>query len=234
MAFNEDDLVPISALQHLIFCPRQCALIHLERLWADNQWTAEGHLLHKNAESGKSTTRDGIRITRDLPLQSLKYGLIGKADIIEWHPPSNLDVRSEKQTLKKIIDLHRTRSLAGWTILPVEYKRGQPKQNDSDRVQLCAQALCLEEMLKITICRGLIFYGKKQHRYEVNLDEALRKTTIDTIQQMHELIASGCTPSAEFGPKCHSCSLYDLCLPQSFQQNSASQWLSQQVNQSLK
>ncbi|QGQ25747.1 CRISPR-associated protein Cas4 [Gimesia benthica] len=234
MSFNEDDLVPISALQHLIFCPRQCALIHLERLWADNQWTAEGHLLHKRAESGKSTTRDGIRITRDLPLHSLKYGLIGKADIIEWHPPSDLESQAVKGTLKEVIHQYRTRSLADWTILPIEYKRGQPKQNDSDRVQLCAQALCLEEMLHVSISKGLLFYGKKQHRYEVVLDESLRQTTIDTIQQMHDLITSGRTPQAEFGPKCQSCSLYDLCLPQSFQQNSVSQWLNQQVNHSLK
>lgn len=233
MTFNEDDLVPISALQHLIFCPRQCALIHLERLWADNQWTAEGRILHKKAESGKSTTRNGIRITRDLPLHSLEYGLIGKADIIEWHPPAGLQ-KANSGTLKDLIHEHRSQSLTGWTVLPIEYKRGQPKQNDSDRVQLCAQVLCLEEMLGISIGRGLLFYGKKQHRYEVILDDSLRNTTIDTIQQMHDLMTSGSTPPAEYGPKCQSCSLFELCLPQTFQNNSASQWLNQQVLNSIK
>jgi len=229
MSYSEDDFVPISALQHLLFCPRQCALIHNEQSWLENQLTAEGRVLHRNAEKGKSTTRDGIRITRDLPLHSFEWGLIGKADIVEFHPPAGLTKTAARRTLKQRIDQHRETSLAGWTIIPVEYKRGQPKKDDSDRVQLCAQALCLEEMLSITIVQGYLFYGQKQHRHEVAFDPELRCITADTIGRMHQLMESGETPRAEYQPKCNNCSLYDLCLPKTFQMNSARAWLDRQL-----
>ena len=132
--FTESDFLPISALQHLLYCERQCALIHVERLWAENRFTAEGNILHKKAHGGKSTTRPESRTIRALPLRSFELGLCGVADIVQQKP--------------------------GEPPLPVEYKRGRPKKNDCDRVQLCAQALCLEEMTKQTIPRGELFYGK--------------------------------------------------------------------------
>jgi CRISPR-associated exonuclease Cas4 len=235
MAYSEDDLVAISALQHLLFCPRQCALIHNEQSWSENRYTAEGQVLHKNAESGKSTTRNGIRITRDLPLHCLTYGLIGKADIVEFHPPPDISPNSASRTLKQWILNQKEISLEGWTILPIEYKRGQPKENNCDRVQLCAQALCLEEMLQVSVSHGYLFYGQKQHRYEVLIDDVLRKNTLDTIAQMHELIASRSTPPAEYGPKCKNCSLYDLCLPQThLAKLKTSTWFQEQLNQTMK
>lgn len=223
--FHEDDLLPISALQHLLFCPRQCALIHNEQSWEENRLTAEGRVMHQAAESGKSTTRDGVRITRDLPLMSLQYGLAGKADIVEFRPPAGLPDRSIARTLKTYLHQQRDVSLEGWTILPVEYKRGQPKENDCDRVQLCAQTLCLEEMLSVTINQGALFYGQKKHRHEVVFDAALREKTIQTAAALHVLIESGETPRAEYEKKCDSCSLYPLCLPKTLGQESVHHWI---------
>lgn len=232
MPYTEDDFVPISALQHYLFCPRQCALIHNEQSWSENYLTAQGRLLHKKSESGKSTTRNGIRITRDLPLHSFKHGLIGKADIVEFHPPPDISKSKANRTLKKLIHHCRETSMQGWTILPIEYKRGKPKKNDCDRVQLCAQALCLEEMLKIEIPKGFLFYGQKQHRFEIVLDQTLRQTTLQTILSLHELFASQKTPPAEFGPHCKNCSLYELCLPKLFQKKSVKQWLMKELSKS--
>lgn len=232
MPYTEDELVPISALQHYLFCPRQCALIHNEQSWSENFLTAQGRLLHKKSESGKSTTRDGIRITRDLPLHSLEHGLVGKADIVEFHPPPDISKSKANRTLKKLIHQHRETSMAAWTILPIEYKRGKPKKNDCDRVQLCAQALCLEEMLAVEIPKGFLFYGQKQHRFEVAIDYTLRQTTQQTILSLHEMFASGTTPPAEFSLQCNSCSLYDLCLPKMFQKKSMQQWLTKELSNS--
>jgi len=229
MHYAEEDFVPISALQHLLFCPRQCALIHNEQSWLKNRLTAEGQVLHRNAERGKATTRNNIRITRDLPLHSHHWGLVGKADIVEFHPPPDTSPAAARRTLKQRIDQQRERSLAGWTIIPVEYKRGQPKKDDSDRVQLCAQALCLEEMLQVEITHGYLFYGKKQHRHDVPFDDELRDVTAHTIRDLHTLFESGRTPPATYEPKCNNCSLYDLCLPKMFQTNSAESWLNDQL-----
>ncbi len=223
--FSEDDLLPISAMQHLLFCPRQCALIHNEQSWLENRLTAEGRVMHQAAESGKSTTRDGVRITRDLPLISLQYGLAGKGDIVEFHPPDGLPDRSIARTLKTYLHQQREVSLEGWRIFPIEYKRGQPKENDCDRVQLCAQTLCLEEMLNVSIQVGALFYGQKKHRHEVMFDGDLRKKTIETAAALHALIQSGETPRAHYEPKCDHCSLYPLCLPKTLGQGSVRGWL---------
>ncbi|MGD0770595.1 MAG: CRISPR-associated protein Cas4 [Tepidisphaeraceae bacterium] len=189
--FSEDDLLPISALQHLLYCPRQCALIHLEQLWAENSLTVQGKHLHERADSGKSECRDGVRTVRSLPLRSLKWGLIGKADIVEFRVES-----------------------VGERCFPVEYKRGKPKAHDADRVQLCAQALCLEEMLGVMVSAGALFYGKTRRRLDVAFDESLRNLTAQTIARLHELIAARITPSAIYEKaKCERCSLMDLCMP---------------------
>jgi CRISPR-associated exonuclease Cas4 len=189
--FSEDDLLPLSALQHLLYCERQCALIHLEQLWAENSLTVHGKHLHERADSGKSESRWGVRTVRSLPLRSLKWGLIGKADIVEFRAES-----------------------VGERCFPVEYKRGKPKAHDADRVQLCAQALCLEEMLGITVPAGALFYGKTRRRLDVAFDESLRNLTLGTIARLHELIASRCTPPAIYEKaKCERCSLINLCMP---------------------
>lgn len=195
--FTEDQLLPISALQHLIFCERQTALIHLERLWSENRYTTEGRHLHDKAHDGPGETRSGIRIERGLPLVSHVLGLYGVADVIEFHPPASSANPSPKP-------------------YPIEYKRGRPKAHRADELQLCAQAVCLEEMLNLTsghITEGALFYGKTRKRQSVPFDEPLRALVVSMTRQLHELIRSGITPSARFEKKCITCSLLHLCLP---------------------
>ena len=191
-AYDEDDLLPISALQHLLFCERQCALIHVEGLWAENRSTVEGRHLHERADSGAAESRPGLRVERAVPLRSLRLGLTGRADVVEFH-------RDEAGTTERV--------------LPVEYKRGHPKLDESDRVQLCAQALCLEEMLGVVVDAGAVFYGQTRRRLDVPFDAALRARTEDAARRFRFLVTSGTTPKAARMPKCSNCSLVELCLP---------------------
>ena len=191
MIFTEDNLLPISALQHLLFCARQCVLIHIERLWEENVLTAEGRIAHDKVDEGGAETRAGRKTVFGLPLRSLRLGLVGKADVVEF-----------------------SQDAAGkMAAFPVEHKRGRPKQKDCDRVQLCAQAICLEEMLGLTVAEGALFYGKTRRREDVVFDEGLRRLTEETALRLHELIDAGTTPPAEYAKKCKSCSLIELCLP---------------------
>ena len=185
----ESDYIMLSALQHYQFCPRQCALIHIEQQWAENRFTAEGKVLHERADSKKSEWQGDVRIVRSLPICSHRYGLSGKADVVEFYPDGS--------------------------VIPVEYKRGRPKSDRCDEVQLCAQALCLEEMLNVTIANGALFYGQKRRRKSVDFDEDLRHLTRDIIQNTRQMIDSGRTPSAQYEKKCDSCSLLSFCLPKS-------------------
>lgn len=185
--YSENKLLPISALQHLIFCERQCALIHVEQLWAENVLTIEGRQLHDKAHDGKSETAGSTRIARSLWLKSNQLGLIGQADIVEFHQDGQ--------------------------VIPIEYKRGKPKKDDSDRVQICAQALCLEEMLSTSINRAFLFYGTKQRRTEVLIDSPLRETTFAKINRLRQMIDDLETPAAKRMPKCDKCSLIELCIP---------------------
>lgn len=219
MAYSEDELIPLSALQHLLFCERQCALIHVERLWAENLFTAEGNLLHGKAHAGKPETRDGVRVTRGLPLQSFSLGISGQADVIEWEMPA-----TQKTGRRKVVDaLQRATSdeRARWRVTPVEYKRGKPKSNDCDRVQLCAQAMCLEEMLGVSVPTGQLFYGQKRRRVNVECDAKLRRTTIDAAARLHDIIDSAKTPQALREKKCDTCSLFHLCLPGATSKNNS-------------
>jgi len=194
VSYTEDDLLPLSGLQHLAFCERQCALIHIEQAWAENLYTAEGRVLHERVHEADQTTRGEIRIEYSMPLRSLRLGLIGKADVVEFHRirDSNID---------------------RWRPFPVEYKRGRPKKADLDRVQLCAQALCLEEMLGVEVPSGALFYGKTRHREDVDFDARLRSETEETAKRFHALIEARVTPRPVYGKQCDTCSLRDLCLP---------------------
>jgi CRISPR-associated exonuclease Cas4 len=187
----EDDLIMISALQHFAFCPRQCALIHVEQIWQESGLTAEGRVLHERVHEQEGETRAGVRLERGLPLRSLRLGLIGKADLIEFHKTKG----------------------GGWQPYPVEYKRGKPKPDHCDAVQLCAQALCLEEMMGVEVPGGALFYGKTRHRHEVSFDAALRQETVETTGQVRALITSGQTPQPVYEKKCKQCSLVEICLP---------------------
>lgn len=209
MNYSEADLMPISALQHIIFCPRQCALIHIERVWAENLFTAEGRILHEKTHTPSSERRRLVRVEYSLPLRSLRLGLIGKADVVEFRGAAAGSSDSRE------------------TPYPVEYKRGKPKADDSDLVQLCAQALCLEEMLDIPVEEGALFYGMERRRTRVQFDENLRHKTEKAARELHEMVASGRTPPPEYGKKCKSCSLQDACLPKACsRKKSVSKYLS--------
>ncbi len=197
--YSEDELLPLSALQHLLFCERQCALIHVEQVWTENRLTVEGRNLHEGVHGQDAETRPGIRIVRGLRLRSLRLGLIGIADVVEFHGLVASGISDPKSQMQPF---------------PVEYKRGKPKPDDCDKVQLCAQALCLEEMLERPAPRGALFYGTTRRRLDVEFDAALRDLTVRTAARLHELVRSGKTPPAVYSSKCVQCSLKDLCLPQ--------------------
>jgi CRISPR-associated exonuclease Cas4 len=209
--YAEDDLLPISALQHLLFCERQCALIHVEHVWAENRLTLEGRHLHRRAHEESTSRRHDVHTARGLAVRSLRLGLAGRADVVEFSPVD--DVAREHTSRRK----PPQRILAGgqWRVVPIEYKRGKPKKDNSDRVQLCAQALCLEEMLGLLIPSGRLFYGRQRCRTSVEFDAPLRELTAATAARLHELISSRRTPLARRQPKCDQCSLLPACLPDS-------------------
>jgi CRISPR-associated exonuclease Cas4 len=191
MSYTEDDLLPLSGLQHLLFCERQCALIHIEQAWAENLLTAEGRIMHDRVHDADRESRGNIRKEYGMPLRSLRLGLIAKADVVEFHRTAGNN----------------------WLPFPVEYKHGRPKKDNIDTVQLCAQAMCLEEMLDVEISKGAIFYGKTRRRQDVAFDGNLRRETENAVQRFHELVESGHTPKPVYKKTCDRCSMYDLCLP---------------------
>jgi CRISPR-associated exonuclease Cas4 len=190
--YPESDLVPLSALQHYMFCPRQCALIHVEQIWVESGLTAEGRILHERVDAGGAEKRRDVKRVFGLPIRCLRLGLVGKADVVEFHRQAD----------------------GQWIPYPVEHKRGRRKEEDWDRVQLCAQALCLEEMLGVSVPEGALFYGKELRREVVAVDDALRQETEEVAAAVHRMLADGRTPPPEYAPKCDSCSLVDVCLPQ--------------------
>jgi CRISPR-associated exonuclease Cas4 len=192
MIFPEADLVPLSALQHYMFCPRQCALIHVEQIWVESGLTAEGRILHERVDESGAEKRRDVKRVFGLPIRCLRLGLVGKADVVEFHRQAD----------------------GGWIPYPVEHKRGRRKQEDWDRVQLCAQALCLEEMLGVSVPEGALFYGKEQRREVVEIGDPLRRETEAVAAAVHRMLAEGRTPAPEYAPKCDNCSLVDICLPQ--------------------
>ncbi len=201
--YSEDDLLPLSGLQHLLFCERQCALIHVEQSWAENRLTAEGRIMHERVHEEGMESRGDIRTEYGMPLRSLRLGIIGKADVVEFH-------RSTGKNGGKV-----------WVPFPVEYKRGKPKKDNSDKVQLCAQAICLEEMLDLAIPAGALFYGKTRRRLDVIFDDALKLKTENAAMRFHELMNAGRTPKPVYSKKCDRCSMYDLCLPKTFKNGSS-------------
>ena len=205
---EDEDLIPISALQHYLYCPRQCALIHVERQWSESRHTAEGRLLHERVDQPTAERRKGVRTVTAMPLLSLPLGITGIADVVEFHKDET-----------------------GESVFPVEYKCGAPKTHRADEVQICAQALCLENMLDCAVPRGALFYGKTRRRKEVRFDEALRSLTMQAITATRDMIAAHRTPTACYDAKrCDACSLIDLCQPRWLQRSqSVADWLTQQL-----
>jgi CRISPR-associated exonuclease Cas4 len=201
--FSEDQLLPLSALQHLLYCERQCALIHLEQAWSENRFTVEGNQMHAKAHDGPDESRPGVRITRGMPVASHELGLSGQCDVVEFHRDG--------------------------TILPVEYKRGKPKAHRADEVQVCAQAMALEEMLGTSITRACLYYGQNRRRTEVILDDVLRNLCRTLATRLQEIWTSRITPPAMYEPgKCQACSLIDLCAPKAGRRSAAA-WLEREV-----
>lgn len=202
--FSDDELVPISALQHLMFCERQWSLIHLEGVWGENRFTAEGKVLHEKVHGNDAETRRQLRVARGLALRSLVWGLIGKADVVEFH-------RLPDVCAGEAARLPGRKGL--WRPYPVEFKLGRPKLERCDEVQLCAQALCLEEMLSAPVPVGALFYGRPQQRKEVMIDRELREETVRVLARLRQLKNGDDQPRARLDQKCDSCSLVDTCLP---------------------
>ncbi len=201
--FAEDDLLPLSGLQHLVFCERQCALIHVEGAWADNPFTLEGSHLHESADIPGLESRGDLRISRSLRLRSLRLGISGIADVVEFHREDG-DTGSGT-TLPAV---------AGrWRPYPVEYKRGRKRNQRANEIQLCAQALCLEEMLGAPVREGALYYGKSRRRLEVEFSNSLRAATEAACWRLRDLLYGGRTPLARREKKCNDCSLLEICKP---------------------
>lgn len=202
--------IPLSALQHAVYCLRQAALIHIERLWADNRFTAEGHVMHAVADKGGGRKVRGVRRVMALPLASRRLNISGIADVVEF-----LD------------------EVKGETAFPIEYKRGKPKLHRADEVQLCAQGLCLEEMTGRSVPEGALFYGETRRRVVVPFDDDLRNLTEETAAALAEVFASGRTPPATTRrERCRACSLLELCRPDAVGR-SVRTWRARMVEQSL-
>lgn len=208
----EDELLPISALQHLVFCERRAALVHIERLWGDNLFTAEGALIHDRPDSGVSESRVDVRVSRGLLIRSLALGLSGKADVVEFiQVPVTTDagrVGPPQRTGITLAGVH-----GYWRPFPVEYKRGALRHERGYEVQLCAQALCLEEMLCTSVPAGALYFAQPRRRLEVLFDDPLRTETGQAAARLREVFERRRTPPPRYGPKCHKCSMVDWCMP---------------------
>lgn len=195
--------LPISALQHLLFCERQCALIHLDQEWTENRFTAEGRVLHERAHDGPDESRGALKTVRGLSVRSDALGIHGVCDVVEFHRDG--------------------------LVFPVEYKRGKPKAHRADEVQLCAQGLCLEELLDVSISEGALYYGMPRRRTQVVFDESLRSLTCESIDRFRTIIESESLPKAIYEKrKCSACSLMDICQPRA--SISVKTWLASEIS----
>ena len=215
--YAESDYIMISALRHVAVCPRQCALIHNEQLWEENRFTAEGDILHQRVDKGGEEKRGELITARSVRLNHPELGITGIADMVEFRKwsPQSADSPQEEEVMQTTTELPHRRGR--WVPCPVEYKRGKSKLEDWDRVQLCAQTLCLESMYKIRIDRAALWYDSTKSREWVTLDESLREKTLSLIAQAHELLRSGVTPPPVYDRRrCSACSLYETCRPRDY------------------
>lgn len=207
---NEEDLIPLSALQHYLYCPRQWALIHLEQIWTESAHTAQGRILHQRSDRPSVEQRRGVRVVTAMRLHNLALGLVGVADVVEFQAQPGGEER----------------------VFPVEFKRGRPKAHRADEVQLCAQALCLESMLGKSVQEGALFYGANRRRHLVQIDDGLRAMTLDVIAAVRGLQREGKTPTAQYeARRCDHCSLIDDCQPRWLaRRTGVADWLDQQLD----
>ncbi|MGL4852847.1 MAG: CRISPR-associated protein Cas4 [Phocaeicola sp.] len=206
VVYGDEELLMLSGIQHYCFCPRQWALIHIEQTWADNRLTVEGEHLHQRVDNPLlMVKRRDIVTLRSVQLVSRVLGLYGLSDVVELHRSDTADNA-----------ITHPQYSGYWQLLPVEYKRGKPKQDDRDAVQLCAQAICLEEVYKVHISKGYLYYGETSHRVEVEFTNRLREVVAELSKQMHDCFNNGKTPLAVYKTHCRSCSLIETCMPKTF------------------
>lgn len=203
--YTEDDFIQISALQHYVFCPRQCALIHVEGLWQDNLYTVKGEILHEKVDTDTYETRGTLKTVRGLRIHSSQLGIVGRCDVVEFRKSHEGPAAQE--------------------VMPVEFKSGQPKDDLSDKVQLCAQALCLDEMLGIHVKRGAFFYGRIRRRVVVEIDDGLRAQTESIISAVREIVSKKSVPAARYMEKCKRCSLESVCMPKAMNEAKLRQYM---------
>ena len=221
--FHEDDLLPLRYLNDLLFCERRLALHLVEQIWKDNQYTAEGVYAHKKVDQAANLKRGDKRNVTGMMLVSYRLGVTGKADLVEFRsadvPSAHPQNSTHGVSVVRASTADGTSALPGFRSLvpyPVDFKRGKKRRWDNDEVQLCAQAMCLEEMLNVTVPAGAIFHIKSQHRREVIFGETLRQQTIETAARLHEIVSTRITPRAEWKPRCKGCSLLETCMPKAW------------------
>ncbi len=198
--YTDDELLSLSGIQHFFFCKRQWALIHVEQQWGENLRTAEGHIIHERVDDPYfRESRGNIIISRSVPLVSYSLGLSGIADVIEYH-------RSD-------IGIPVPGREGRWEMKPIEYKRGKPKIDERDEVQLCAQVMCLEEMFGLRIADADFYYNEIRRRQNLKITDELRTRVSSLAEEMHNLFRNGITPEAQTGKHCSQCSLVDICIP---------------------
>lgn len=213
---EQDKYFPLSAINHYSFCPRRCALVHSECIWSENYFTTSGKELHAKVDAGGSESRKDRRFARSLRLFSRELGVSGIADVVEF--------RRDDEAGTSILGWQ-----GRWMPYPVEYKWGTAKNEVPYERQLCAQAICLEELFHVCIHEGALYLGVEKHRRPIILDEALRSDTRSICVAIRQMLESGATPPAHLGPYCKSCSLIEDCMPKLICR-SAKCWLEQELN----
>ena len=222
--YTPDELLPLSGIQHFLFCRRQWALIHIEQQWKENVLTAEGRIMHKRVDDPFFTeTRKGVITARSVPIASYRLGLVGVCDVVEFTAsPDGVQLPGHAGL--------STGPLRLYLPAPIEYKRGKEKHDHSDEAQLCAQAICLEEMLSVAIPFGYLYYGETRHRVAVELNAELRNLVQAMSDEMHAYFKRGYTPRVKTSKACRSCSLADICLPELQEKViAASKYIKQQI-----
>lgn len=220
MIYSEEEYLQLSGIQHFKFCRRQWALIHIEQQWAENYRTIDGELMHKNAHDAQFQESRGERfITRGVSVFSPTLGVSGQCDVLEYHRAGTGIPIVGKEGL--------------WQPYPIEYKRGRPREDTGDNLQLCGQAMCLEEMLCCDIPSGALYYGEIRRRVPVQFTQALRQEVRDLLAEMHDLYYRGYTPKGKPTKSCNACSLKELCLPKLMRSRSVARYLKDAMGESL-
>lgn len=219
MIYSEDEYLQLSGIQHFVFCRRQWALIHIEQQWAENYRTTDGKIMHKNAHNAEFNETRGDKLTiRALPVSSSRLGISGECDVVEF--------------TRRMDGISVFGREGKYSVTPVEYKRGEPKLDDCDTMQLMAQAFCLEEMLCCEISFGYLFYGETKRRQKVEFTSDLRKRTENVISEMHKLYRDRHTPKVKRSKSCNACSIKDICLPVICSNQSASDYIFKMLEES--